>query len=36
MDFGNACVLGIGMYICVVVITYKGIIVSKISSNDNT
>lgn len=31
MDYGIACVLGIGMYLCVVVITCTGIIVSKIS-----
>lgn len=32
MDYGSACVLGIGMYLCVVVITCTGIIVSKIDS----
>ena len=39
MDYGSACVLGMGMYLCVVVITCTGIIVSKISSKpdeDNT
>jgi hypothetical protein len=30
-----ACVLGIGMYLCVVVVTCTGIIVSKISSKPN-
>lgn len=32
MDYGSACVLGIGMYLCVVVITCTGVIVSKIGS----
>lgn len=32
MDYGSACVLGMGMYLCVVVITCTGIIVSKIGS----
>lgn len=31
MDYGSACVLGIGMYLCVVVVTCTGIIVSKIN-----
>jgi hypothetical protein len=35
MDYGSACVLGIGMYLCVVVVTCTGIIVSKISSKPN-
>ena len=35
MDYGSACVLGIGMYLCVVVVTCTGIIVSKISSKTN-
>lgn len=35
MDFGSACVLGIGLYLCVVVITCTGIIVSKINSKPN-
>ena len=35
MDFGSACVLGIGLYLCVVVTTCTGIIVSKISSKPN-
>ena len=35
MDYGSACILGIGMYLCVVVITCTGIIVSKISSKPN-
>lgn len=33
MDYGSACVLGIGMYLCVVVLTCTGVIVSKIDSN---
>lgn len=32
MDYGSACVLGMGMYLCVVVITCTGIIVSKIDA----
>ncbi|MGN0339044.1 MAG: hypothetical protein ACI4D0_00960 [Lachnospira sp.] len=32
MDYGSACVLGMGMYLCVVVVTCTGIIVSKITS----
>lgn len=35
MDFGSACVLGIGLYLCVVVITCTGIVVFKISSKPN-
>ena len=35
MDYGSACVLGMGMYLCVVVITCTGIIVSKINSKPN-
>lgn len=31
MDYGSACVLGMGIYLCIVVITCTGIIVSKIS-----
>ncbi len=36
MDYGSACVLGIGLYLCVVVITCTGVIVSKIDSKLNT
>ena len=41
MDYGSAAVLGIGMYLCVVVVTCTGIIVSKFDknaedSNDNS
>ena len=35
MDYGSACVLGMGMYLCVVVITCTGIIISKIGSKPN-
>lgn len=35
MDYGSACVLGMGMFLCVVVITCTGIIVSKIGSKPN-
>ena len=35
MDYGSACVLGMGMYLCVVVTTCTGIIVSKIASKPN-
>lgn len=35
MDYGSACVLGMGMYLCVVIVTCTGIIVSKITSNQN-
>lgn len=32
MDYGSACTLGIGIYLCVLIVTCTGIIVSKISS----
>ena len=32
MDAGSACVLGMGMYLCVVLVTCTGIIVSKITA----
>ena len=35
MDYGSACVLGMGMYLCVVVVTCTGIIVSKITSKQD-
>lgn len=35
IDYAAACALGIGMYLCVVVITCTGIIVSKISSKQS-
>ena len=30
MEFGSACVLGMGTYLCIVVLTCTGIIVSKL------
>lgn len=33
MDYGSACVLGMGLYLCVVIITCTGIIISKIRSS---
>lgn len=30
MDYGSACVLGMGMYLCIVVVTCTGIVVSKL------
>lgn len=30
MEYGSACVLGMGMYLCVVVVTCTGIVVSKL------
>ena len=33
MDYGSASVLGICMYLCVVVVTCTGIIVSKLDKN---
>ena len=38
MEYGSACVLGMGMYLCVVIVTCTGIIVSKIGdkSDDDT
>lgn len=35
MDYGSACVLGMGMFLCVVVVTCTGIIVSKIGAKTN-
>ena len=35
MDYGSACVLGMGMYLCVVVVTCTGIIISKITSKQS-
>lgn len=29
MEYGSACVLGMGMYLCVVIVTCTGIIISK-------
>ncbi len=36
MDYGSACVLGMGMFLCVVVITCTGIVVSKMDSKQNS
>ena len=36
MDYGSACVLGMGMFLCVVVITCTGIVVSKLDSRQNS
>ena len=35
MDYGSGCVLGMGMYLCIVVVTCTGIVVSKISHDQN-
>lgn len=35
IDDAVACVLGMGMYICVVIVTCTGIIVSKITDKQN-
>ena len=35
MDYGSACVLGMGMYLCVVIVTCTGIIVSKLEAKNN-
>ena len=35
MEYGSACVLGIGMYLCVVVVTCTGIIVSKLEGKNS-
>ena len=33
MDYGSASVLGMGMYLCVVVVTCTGVIVSKLDKH---
>lgn len=33
MEYGDACVLGICMYLCVVVVTCTGIIIKKINEH---
>lgn len=33
MDYGSACVLGFCMYLCVVIVTCTGIIVTKLNKN---
>lgn len=35
MDYGSACVLGMGMFLCVVIITCTGIVVSKLEQNSD-
>ncbi len=35
MDYGSACVLGICMYLCVVIVTCTGIIVTKLDKREN-
>ena len=35
MEYGSACVLGMGMYLCVLVVICTGIILSNITSNAN-
>lgn len=32
-DYGSACILGICMYLCVVIVTCTGIIVTKLNKN---
>ncbi len=34
MDYGSAAVVGISMYLCVVIVTCTGIILSKIEKED--
>ena len=36
MDYGSAAVLGMCMYLCVVVVTCTGIIVSKLDGSSNS
>lgn len=36
MDYGSASVMGICMYLCVVIVTCTGVIVSKIDRNLHT
>ena len=36
MDYGSAAVLGIGMYLCVVIVTCTGVIISKLDSSPRT
>lgn len=31
IDYGSACTVGLGMYLCVVIVTCTGVIVSKIN-----
>ena len=32
MEYGSACVLGMGMYLCIVVVTCTGVLASKSDS----
>ena len=32
MDYGSACAVGMGMYLCIVIVVCTGIILSKIKS----
>ncbi len=36
MDYGSACVLGICIYLCVVIVTCTGIIVTKLNKNTHS
>lgn len=36
MDYGSACVLGICMYLCVVIVTCTGIIVTKFNESGHS
>ena len=36
MDYGSACVVGICMYLCVVIITCTGIIVTKLNQGTHS
>ena len=35
MDYGSACVLGIGIYLCVVVVTCTGGIITRLDKNSD-
>lgn len=35
MDYGSACAVGMGAYLCAVVVVCTGIIISKIEDNPN-
>ena len=35
MDYGSACVLGVCLYLCVVVVTCTGILFTKLDKNAN-
>ena len=36
MDYGTACILGICMYLCVVIVTCTGIVVAKLNKNTHS